>query len=85
MILQNESGNKYYNITINKRSVFEGIDEELKNILQTCTSLDQQNFIKVKELKETSLGKINRIRTGRLEKSLRSTSKHRTFLYPCGY
>ena len=48
MILQNESGNKYYNITINKRSVFEGIDEELKNILQTCTSLDPQNLIKVK-------------------------------------
>ena len=58
MILQNESGNKYYNITINKTSVFEGIDEELKNILQTCTSLDQQNFIKVKELKETSLEKL---------------------------
>ena len=58
MILQNESGNKYYNITINKTSVEEGIDEELKNILQTCASLDQQNFIKVKELKETSLEKL---------------------------
>ena len=46
---------KTYNITINKTSVEEGIDEELKNILQTCASLDQQNFIKVKELKETSL------------------------------
>ena len=51
MILQNESDYKYYNITINKTSVEEGIDEELKNILQTCASLDQQNFIKVKELK----------------------------------
>lgn len=58
MILQNESGNKYYNITINKTSVEEGIDEELKNILQTCASLDQQNFIKVKELKEISLEKL---------------------------
>ena len=55
MILENETDYKYYNITINKTSVEEGIDEELKNILQTCTSLDQQNFIKVKELKETSL------------------------------
>ena len=55
MILQNESGNKYYNITINKTIVEEGIDEELKNIIQTCTSLDQQNYIKVKKLKEVSL------------------------------
>ena len=48
MILQNESGNKYYNITINKTSVEEGINEDLINILQTFTSLDQQNFIKIK-------------------------------------
>ena len=58
MILQNESGNEYYNITINKTSVEEGIDEELKNILQICVSLDQQNIIKVKELKEISLEKL---------------------------
>ena len=42
-------------VSINKTSVEEGINEELINILQTCTSLDQQNFIKVKELKEISL------------------------------
>ena len=35
-----------------------GINEERINILQTCTSLDQQNFIKVKELKELSLEKL---------------------------
>ena len=45
-------------VLINKTSVEEGINEELINILQTCTSLDQQNFIKVKELKEVSLGKL---------------------------
>ena len=39
-------------VLINKTSVEEGINEELNNILQTCTSLDQQNFIKEKELKE---------------------------------
>ena len=33
----------------------EGINEELINILLTCTSLDQQHVIKVKQLKEISL------------------------------
>ena len=45
-------------VSINKTSIEEGIDEELKNILQTCASLDQQNFIKVKELKKISLEKL---------------------------
>ena len=36
-------------VLINKTSVEEGINEELINILQTCTSLDPQNLIKVKK------------------------------------
>ena len=39
-------------VSINNISVEEGINEELITILQTCIALDQQNFIKVKELKE---------------------------------
>ena len=42
-------------VSINKTSVEENINEELIKILQTCASLEQQNFIKVKKLKEVSL------------------------------
>ena len=45
-------------VSINKRGVEEDINKELINILQTCTSLDQQNLIKVKELKEICLEKL---------------------------
>ena len=45
-------------MSINKTSVEEAINEELINILQTCTSLDPQNLIKVKKLKEISLRKL---------------------------
>lgn len=41
-------------VSINKTRVEEGINEKLINILQNCISLDQQNVIKVKELKEIS-------------------------------
>ena len=51
-------------VLINKTSVEEGINEELINILQTCTSLDPQNLIKVKKIKRNQFKKINRTRTG---------------------
>ena len=45
-------------MSINKTSVEESINEELINILQTCASLEQQNFIKVRKFKEVSLKKL---------------------------
>ena len=45
-------------VFINKTSVEEVINKELINILQTCISLDQPNFIYVKELKEINLKKL---------------------------
>ncbi len=45
-------------VLINKTSVEEGINEELINILQSSTSLNPRNLIKVKKLKEISLRKL---------------------------
>ena len=68
---------------INKTSVEEFINEDI--ILQSCTSLDPHNLIKVKKLKEISLRKLIELGQVDWKKGLPSTSQHRTFLYPCGY
>ena len=52
-------------VLINKTSVEEGINEELINILQSSTSLNPRNLIKVKKLKEISLRKL--IELGQVE------------------